>query len=78
MALIPGRLLRSAGLRFAVVYAVLLAVSTLSIASFLWWSTAGLINRQIEGAIEADAESLSEHWRRGGIPAAGVSRGERR
>ncbi len=67
--MIRGRFLRSAALRFAAVFAVLLALSTLSIAWFLWWSTAGLINRQIEDAIQADAESLSAHWRGGGVPA---------
>lgn len=66
--MIRSRLVRSAGLRFAVVYAALLAVSALSIAWFLWWSTAGLLNRQIEESIQADAENLSEFWRRGGVP----------
>lgn len=60
---------RSAGWRFALAFAVLLAFSTVSIAWFLWWSTAGLINRQIEDAIETDAESLSHRWRQGGVPA---------
>jgi signal transduction histidine kinase len=55
-------------MRFAVSYAGLLAVSALSIAWFLWWSTAGLLNRQIEESIQADAENLSEYWRRGGVP----------
>ncbi len=66
--MIRSRLVRSAGLRFAVVYAALLAFSALSIAWFLWWSTAGLLNRQIEESIQADAENLSEFWRRGGVP----------
>ena len=66
--MLRSRLIRSAGLRFAVAYAALLAVSALSIAWFLWWSTAGLLNRQIEESIEADAQNLSEFWRRGGVP----------
>lgn len=66
--MIRSRLIRSAGLRFAVVYAALLAISALSIAWFLWWSTAGLLNRQIEESIQADAENLSEYWRRAGVP----------
>jgi signal transduction histidine kinase len=69
MTVIRWRQLRSAGMRFAVVYALLLAFSALSIAWFLWWSTAGLLNRQIEATIQADAENLSEHWRDGGVPA---------
>ena len=44
-----GRLLRSAGFRFAAIYALLLAVSAAALALFLWWSTAGLLDRQTDG-----------------------------
>src|SRR5437660_12068864 len=64
----PG-LLRSAGVRFAVVYAILLAVSASALALFLWWATAGLLDRQTESAIRADAQGLSERWMEGGMPA---------
>ena len=63
------RLLRSAGFRFAVVYALLLAVSAAALALFLWWATAGLLDRQTEAAIQADAQSLSERFAAGGMPA---------
>jgi len=63
------RLLRSAGFRFAAVYAVLLAVSAAALALFLWWSTAGLLDRQTTAAIQADAQSLSERFATGGLPA---------
>ena len=36
---------------------------------FLWWSTAGLLDRQTEAAINADAQGLSERWAEGGLPA---------
>lgn len=62
------RLLRSASFRFAVVYALLLAVSAVALAMFLWWSTAGLLDRQTTAAIQADAQSLSEHFVTGGVP----------
>jgi hypothetical protein len=61
--------LRSAGFRFAVVYAVLLAVSAAALALFLWWATAGLLDRQTEAAIRSDAQGLSERWADGGLPA---------
>jgi signal transduction histidine kinase len=64
-----GRLLRSAGFRFAVVYAVLLALSAAALAMFLWWATAGLLDRQTEAAIQADSQSLSERFTAGRIPA---------
>ena len=63
------RLLRSAGFRFAAIYALLLAASAAALALFLWWSTAGLLDRQTVAAIEADAQSLTEHFEAGGLPA---------
>jgi signal transduction histidine kinase len=70
----PGRrprtpLFRSAGVRFALVYAGLLAISAVALAMFLWWATAGLLDRQVEAAIRADARGLAERWEEGGIPA---------
>jgi signal transduction histidine kinase len=62
-------LFRSAGVRFALVYAGLLAVSAVALAVFLWWATAGLLDRQVEAAIRADARGLAERWEEGGIPA---------
>ena len=59
----------SAGVRFAVIYAVLLAFSAAALALFLWWATAGLLDRQTAAAIQADAQSLSERFAAGGLPA---------
>jgi signal transduction histidine kinase len=61
--------LRSAGVRFAAVYAVLLSLSAFALALFLWWQTAGLLNRQTDAAIRADAQGLFERWNEGGVPA---------
>src|ERR1700744_4738802 len=66
-------LFRSAGFRFGVVYAMLLAVSATALAVFLWWATAGLLDRQTEAAINADAQGLSERWADGGLPALVVT-----
>jgi len=68
---------RSAGVRFAVVYALLLAASAAALALFLWWSTAGLLDRQTETAIRADAQGLSERWEEGGLPALVLTIDER-
>jgi signal transduction histidine kinase len=62
-------LLHSAGVRFAAIYAVLLSISVGALALFLWWETAGLLNRQTEAAIATDAQSLGEHWEMGGLRA---------
>jgi signal transduction histidine kinase len=70
-------LLHSAGFRFAMVYAGLLAVSAAALAFYLWWATAGLLDRQTEAAIRADAQGLSERWAEGGLPALVVTIRER-
>src|SRR5690242_10977297 len=71
------RLLRSAGIRFAVIYAVLLSVSAAGLALFLWWSTAGLLDRRTEASIHADAQSLAERFAAGQVAALIVTIDER-
>ena len=61
----PQTLLRSAGVRFGLIYAGLFALSALALSAFLWWSTAGLLDRQTETAINADAQGLVEHFQDG-------------
>src|SRR3984957_7037740 len=67
------RLLRSAGFRFAAIYALLLAISAAALALFLWWSTAGLLDRQTVAAIRADAQSMFEGFAEGRLPALVVT-----
>ncbi|MGD0434527.1 MAG: two-component sensor histidine kinase, partial [Acetobacteraceae bacterium] len=57
----PG-LFRSAGFRFGLVYAVLMTISAAALAMFLWWFTAGLLDRQTASAIRADAQGLIERF----------------
>jgi signal transduction histidine kinase len=61
--------MRSAGVRFGMVYAGVFALSTLALAMFLWWSTAGLLDRQTEAAINADVQGLAERYDEGGLLA---------
>lgn len=67
--MIDRGLFRSAGFRFGAIYALLLAVSAAALAVFLWWATAGLLDRQTEAAIHADAQDLAERWAKGHLPA---------
>jgi len=62
----PG--LTAVGIGLAI-YALLLALSATALALFLWWATAGLLDRQTEAAINADAQDLAERWADGGLPA---------
>jgi signal transduction histidine kinase len=63
------RLMHSAGVRFGLVYACVFSVSTLALAVFLWWSTAGLLDRQTEAAINADVQGLAERYGDGALLA---------
>ena len=67
------RRLRSASLRLAVVHAALFALSAAIFLSFIWWATIGLLQRQVEAAIRADAQALSERWQEGGLPALALT-----
>jgi len=59
----------SASFRLALVYIGLFAFSAVALVSFLWFSTAGVLDRQVQAAISADAQGLSERWEEGGVPA---------
>ena len=61
--------MRSAGIRLATVYAMLFGASALALVLFLWWATAGLLQRQVQADIHADAQGLVERWVEGGPPA---------
>ena len=62
-------MIRSASLRFAALFGIVFALSALALVAFLWFSTANLLDRQVEAAINADAQGLVERWSEGGIPA---------
>lgn len=67
----PPRLLQSAGLRFAGLFTILFALSSLALVAVLWWATAGALDRQVAAAIRADMVALTERWREAGV--AGLS-----
>lgn len=51
----------------------MLGISAAALALFLWWATAGLVDRQTEAAIQADAQGLSERFSIGRLPALVVT-----
>jgi signal transduction histidine kinase len=65
-----GHFLQSAGVRFGVIYAALFGISAAALAAFLWWSTAGLLERQTVAAIDQDSEALIGQFLQGGPQAA--------
>jgi signal transduction histidine kinase len=62
----PSHFLKSAGVRFGVIYAALFGISAAALAAFLWWSTAGLLERQTAAAIDLDSEALIGQFLQGG------------
>jgi signal transduction histidine kinase len=71
LALGPPRLLKSAGFRFAALFAAMFAIAAVALVAVLWWATAGALDRQADAAIRADAIALAERWREAGT--AGLS-----
>lgn len=57
----PGglRVIRSAGRRFAMLYALMFGISSCLLAVSLWYSTIGLVQRQVENAIRTDDQALA-------------------
>ena len=66
-ALRPPGLFRSAGFRFAALFAALFATASLVLVGALWLVTAGTLDRQTDMAIRSDALALMERFREGGI-----------
>jgi signal transduction histidine kinase len=64
-------ILRSSTFRLAVLYVLLLGVSVGILMAFLYWSTAGYMDRQTAATIEAEIRGLAEQYRRRGL--AGLS-----
>ncbi len=64
-------LVRSAGMRFGLIYAALFCLSALALAMLVWWSTAGLLNRETDAAINADTQGLHERYNESGLLALG-------
>jgi signal transduction histidine kinase len=62
----PPRLLASAGLRFAALFAAMFSVAAMAMVAVLWWATAIALDRQTDAAIRADAIALTERWREAG------------
>jgi signal transduction histidine kinase len=76
----PGpllHLLRSAGFRFALLFAALFAGSILAFALVLWWGTAVALDRQTDALLRADAMALAERWREAGAPGTAEAIEER-
>ena len=57
------RVFRSSTFRLALSYAALFGLSVLLLLSFIYWSTAGALTRQMDATIAADITGLAERYR---------------
>jgi hypothetical protein len=64
------RLLRSTSVRLALGYVALFVASSLLLLGFLWWRTAGDLDRQTDAAIATEAREISDQLRDFGLPGA--------
>ncbi len=60
------RAFRSAGVRLALAYALVFGVSAALLVGVLWVSSTNILTRQVDAAIDADAQGLGEQWSSGG------------
>lgn len=54
---------RTSTFQLTVLYAVMLAISTVALAAFLYWSTIGFLQRQTDSTIDVEITGLREQYR---------------
>jgi len=69
--MVPTKLLRSTSVKLALLYLLLFTSSVIVLAGFLYWATAGYMERQARETIEAEIQGLSERYEQTGL--AGLS-----
>ncbi len=62
-----ARVIKSSSFRLALLYMSLLAVSVAILLGFIYWSTAGYMDRQTDATIAAEIQGLAEQARRRGL-----------
>lgn len=67
MTMYGRRLLRTPTFRLAALYLALFFVSALALLAFVYFSTAGVIERQLDATIEAEVGGLAEQYEQRGL-----------
>lgn len=64
----PTRILKSSSFRLALLYVLMLLVSVAILLGFIYWSTAGFMDRQTDATIGAEIQGLAEQYGQRGLP----------
>ena len=65
--MLTHRILRSSTFRLVLLYMALVSGSVLVLFGFIYWATAGFMDRQVDVTIEAEIQGLAEQYRRRGL-----------
>ncbi len=65
--MLTRRILRSSTFRLVLLYMALVSGSVLVLFGFIYWATAGFMDRQVDVTIEAEIQGLAEQYRRRGL-----------
>ena len=75
--MIATRLLRSSTFRLALLYTALSVGSVVVLLGFIYWATAGYMDRQTDETIEAEIRGLAEQYQRRGLAGLSASIADR-
>ena len=65
--MLTRRILRSSTFRLVLLYMALVSGSVLLLFAYIYWATAGFVDRQVDVTIEAEIQGLAEQYRRRGL-----------
>ena len=65
--MLTRRILRSSTFRLVLLYMALVSGSVLVLFGFIYWATAGFMDRQVDVTIEAEIQGLAEQYRQRGL-----------
>lgn len=63
----PAKLFSASTIRYALIYAVLFAVSVTGVLGVVYWKSVGVITEQIDETIRTEIASLAEHYQKSGL-----------
>ncbi|MFT6490872.1 MAG: signal transduction histidine kinase [Parvibaculaceae bacterium] len=63
-----AKLLNTSTFRLAIIYLVLFVTSVIALLGYIYWTTAGNLNRQTVLAVNTEMSDLAQRYRSGGLP----------